>query len=93
MKKSLILALVLGLSLANCKSKVYSQEECDAALTSAFNQIEEEAKKNPQAAPLLAGLQQGKAKMVEQCMEGKFDPNCIKNAPGGLTGIMGCVKK
>nr|WP_269746533.1 TIGR04454 family lipoprotein [Leptospira vanthielii] len=25
-------------------------------------------------------------------MEGKFDPNCLKNAPG-LAGIMGCVKK
>lgn len=92
MKKSLILALVFGLALANCKSKVYTQEECEAALSTAFTQLEEEAKKNPQAAPLIAGLQQGKAKMVEQCMEGKFDPNCIKNAPG-LTGIMGCVKK
>ncbi|MCZ8343488.1 MAG: TIGR04454 family lipoprotein [Leptospira sp.] len=92
MKKSLILALVFGLTLANCKSKVYTQEECDAALSTAFAQLEEEAKKNPQAAPLIAGLQQGKVKMVEQCMEGKFDPACIKNAPG-LTGIMGCVKK
>lgn len=92
MKKSLILALVLGISLANCKSKVYSQEECEAAISVAFSQIEEEAKKNPQAAPLIAGLQSGKAKMVDQCMEGKFDPNCLKNAPG-LTGIMGCVKK
>ncbi|TGN19559.1 TIGR04454 family lipoprotein [Leptospira idonii] len=92
MKKLLVLALFLGLSLTNCKSKVYTQEECDAALSSAFVAIEEEAKKNPQAAPLIAGLQQGKVKMVEQCMEGKFDPNCIKNAPG-LTGIMGCVRK
>jgi len=92
MKITLVFALFLSLAFANCKSKVYTYEECDAALTSAFVAIEEEAKKNPQAAPLLAGLQQGKAKMIEQCMEGKFDPNCLKNAPG-LTGIMGCVKK
>ncbi|GBF51986.1 hypothetical protein LPTSP4_35240 [Leptospira ryugenii] len=92
MKKTLVLALFLGLAIGNCKSKAYSQEECDAALSSAFVAIEEEAKKNPQAAPLLAGLQQGKAKMVDQCMEGKFDPNCLKNAPG-ITGIMACVKK
>ncbi|MCG6142446.1 TIGR04454 family lipoprotein [Leptospira bourretii] len=92
MKKSLILALALGLFLANCKSKVYTQEECESALASTFAQIEEEAKKNPAAAPVLAGLQQGKQKMIDQCMEGKFDPNCLKNAPG-FAGIMGCVKK
>ncbi|EOQ86943.1 hypothetical protein LEP1GSC202_0057 [Leptospira yanagawae serovar Saopaulo str. Sao Paulo = ATCC 700523] len=93
MKKSLILALALGLILANCKSKVYTQEECESALASSFTQIEEEAKKNPAAAPVLAGLQQGKQKMIDKCMEGKFDPSCLKNAPGGLAGIMTCVKK
>ncbi|EMY70237.1 hypothetical protein LEP1GSC199_1341 [Leptospira vanthielii serovar Holland str. Waz Holland = ATCC 700522] len=30
--------------------------------------------------------------MIDQCMEGKFDPNCLKNAPG-LAGIMGLCKK
>jgi small lipoprotein (TIGR04454 family) len=92
MKKTLVFALFLSLAFANCKSKVYTQEECDSALNSAFIAIEEEAKKNPQGAALLAGLQQGRVKMVEQCMEGKFDPNCLKNSPG-LAGIMACVKK
>ncbi|EMY70184.1 TIGR04454 family lipoprotein [Leptospira vanthielii] len=41
MKKSLILALALGLFLANCKSKVYTQEECESALASTFTQIED----------------------------------------------------
>jgi len=88
----LLISLFSVLLFFGCKSKVYSPEVCEDALNSALSAIEEEAKKNPQAAPLLAGFQQGKQKLVDSCVEGKFDPICLKNSPG-LAGMMACVKK
>lgn len=93
MNKILLSLMAFGLLFfAQCKSKVYTQEECESALTFTFSAIEEEAKSNPQAVPLVAGFQQQKQNLVDKCMEGKFDPTCLKNSPG-LAGMMGCVKK
>jgi len=94
MKKTSLLLSALGLLVLSigCKSQVNNQSKCEEALSVTLKAMEAEMSNNPNAGPILASLESNKGKFVDQCVEGKVDPDCLLKSPG-LAAMMACVKK
>jgi small lipoprotein (TIGR04454 family) len=92
MKNITILIALIGLvSFANCGGgNVYTAEQCETSLNGLFDKITAEASEADRAkfAPMKATLM---GKLKKDCMEGKFDLECLDNA-NSIAAIQTCLK-
>lgn len=92
MKNIVFLLAILGLAFSiNCGGgNVYSADQCEKSLNSLFDKIAETASEEDQAkfAPMKATLM---GKLKKDCMEGKFDLECLSNA-NNIAAMQTCLK-
>ncbi|WCL47644.1 TIGR04454 family lipoprotein [Leptospira sp. GIMC2001] len=92
MKRIFLVLAILGvLGFVNCGGgNVYTSEQCEASLNNVFDKVTDAATEEDKAkfAPMKATLM---GKLKKDCMEGKFDLDCLDKATN-IAALQTCLK-